>query len=300
MRFKDKSIEASFRYARTLTAYYSKSFFFSSSLLPKEQRWETYALYGFCRYADNIIDNPRNRTNDELMEEVNDFSKELKIAYVRGESEHPILKSFIQVAINRKIPMTYALELLEGVKMDLTKNRYQTFEELYLFAYRVAGVVGLMMSYVLGFKDEQALKYAEKLGIAMQLTNILRDVKEDKGMDRIYLPMDELKAFRLTEADIFSEKMSKRMKRFMAFQVKRAHKYYEEAEPGIKLLNDNTQFAIYSASKIYKGILLKIEGRNFNPFLGRVFVKQTKKVGILLNEIMKTRILKPAFSMFTW
>ena len=112
--------------------------------------------------------------------------------------------------------------------MDLQRNRYQTFEELYLFAYRVASTVGLMMSYIIGFKSPETLKYAEKLGIAMQLTNILRDVQEDKNMNRIYLPLDELKSFGLTEEDLFAEKKSDKLYKFIRFQIKRAHKYYEE------------------------------------------------------------------------
>ncbi|MBN2709455.1 MAG: phytoene/squalene synthase family protein [Calditrichaceae bacterium] len=300
MKSKDKSLEAAFRYARSQTAHYSKSFFFSATFLPKEKRWETYALYGFCRYADNIIDNPRGRTTEELIEEVNSVIREIKIAYRLGESEHPIIKSFIHVAKKRNIPIEYPLELMEGVKMDLTRNRYNNFDELYQFAYRVAGVVGLMMSYVLGYKDESALVYAEQLGVAMQLTNILRDVKEDKEMNRIYLPLDELERFGLTEEDVLSEKMNVRMRRLMKFQVKRAHRYYHEADKGIKMLTPNTQFAIYSASRIYQGILMKIEARNYNPFLGRVFVKQSKKMLILFSEIWKSRIVRPAFNLLSW
>jgi phytoene synthase len=291
-------MKSAFVYARSQTAYHSKSFFFSTALLPKEQRWDTYALYSFCRYADNIVDNPRNRSTELLIEEVDYLKKELATAYSTGESENPILKPFIAVALKYNIPMEYPIELLEGVKMDLGKNRYQTFDELYLFAYRVAGVVGLMMSYVLGFKSEKALVHAEKLGIAMQLTNILRDVQEDKNMDRIYLPLDEIREFGLTEDDLFSEKMNDKMYRFMHFQVKRAHQYYKDSEEGIKMLTPNCQFAIYSASRIYQGILLKIEAHNFNPFLGRVFVKQSKKFMIVLSEILKTRVLRPAFSLF--
>jgi len=298
MNNQSKSLKAAFRYARSQTANYSKSFFLSSAMLPRNKRWDTYALYSFCRFADNIVDNPRNRSKSELIEEVDYLGRELKIAYNRGESEHPVLKPFIFVALKHQIPVEYPLELLEGVKMDLVKNRYQSFDELYLFAYRVAGVVGLMMTHILGFSSTVALVYAEKLGIAMQLTNILRDIKEDKTMDRIYLPLDEIHQFGLSEKDFIDENMNDAMFQFIRFQVDRAHQYYQEAHDGIKMLSQDSQFAIYSASKIYQGILFKIEARHFNPFLGRVFVRQSKKLGILLNEIVKTRVLRPAFSMF--
>lgn len=300
MRYlKNKSVRAAFKYARSETAYYSKSFFLSSAMLPKEKRWATYALYGFCRFADNIIDNPRKRSVEELVDEVNYIERELKRAYKNGESEHPVLKPFIIVAKTYDIPMEYPLDLMEGVKMDLQIKRYETFDDLYLFAYRVAGVVGLMMTHILGYKTEEAFQYAEKLGIAMQLTNILRDVQEDKNMNRIYIPQEDIRRFNLKEEDIFSENMDEKFEKLMKFEVDRAHKYYEEANSGIEMLDDKTQFAIFSASRIYRGILYKIELRNYNPFLGRVWVTQAKKFSILISEIMKTRVFRPAMSIFS-
>lgn len=279
-----------FEYARKQTKYYSKSFYFSARLLPEQKRWATYALYGFCRYADNLVDNPRNRSKEELLDELDFLQREIKYAYRTGDSEHPVLKPFILVAKKYSIPSEYPLDLLKGMAMDLTEKRYQTFNELYLFCYRAAGVVGLMMTHVLGFRSEKTFQYAEKLGIAMQLTNILRDVQEDKEMGRIYLPLNEIRQFGLSEEDILDEKYHSRLNDFMKFQTSRAQKYYDEAHKGIALLEKNAQFAIYASAKIYNGILHKIEGRNFNPFSGRVYVSQKKKVGILLQEIVRTRL----------
>ncbi|RPI03328.1 MAG: phytoene/squalene synthase family protein [Calditrichaeota bacterium] len=295
--FTDKTMESAFKYAKSQTAHFSKSFFFSSQILPKEKRWDTFALYSFCRYADNIVDQPRERADAELFDEIASLARELQIAYRRGESEHPILKPFILVSLKRDIPIEYALDLLDGVKMDLLKNRYESFADLYEFAYRVAGVVGLMMTFVMGFKNKETLIYAEKLGIAMQLTNILRDIQEDKNMNRIYLPLQELKQFGLTEQDILLENFSYDMYHFMKFQVERADRYFEESYPGIALLDRDSQFAIYSAAKIYRGILRQIEERGYNPFLGRAFVSQRKKLAILFNEVLKTRLLQPVATM---
>ncbi len=286
----DPSNKASFEHARMLTAHYSKSFYISARMLPRERRWATYALYGFCRYADNLIDNPRSRTPAELTDEIDFLSKELKRAYRSGESEHPILRPFIVVALKYGIPIEYPLELLKGVKMDIQVTRYQTFDDLYLFCYRVAGVVGLMMPYVLGYKSPEAFPYAEKLGIAMQLTNILRDVKEDINMGRMYLPREEILRFNVSEDDILNGNMTPNLRRLMKFQVQRAHQYYQEANAGIPLLERKSQFAIYSSSKIYRTILRKIEAQDYNPFLGRVFVPLLNKVSILLQEVMRTRI----------
>lgn len=286
----NQSDRIAFEHARCLTAHFSKSFYVSARLLPKERRWATYALYGFCRYADNLVDNPRNRSKEELLAEIKHISEEIRIAYRTGESEHPVIHPFILVAKKYDIPMEYPLDLLKGVEMDLTLKRYETFEDLYVFCYRVAGVVGLMMTHLLGFKSDLAFQHAEELGIAMQMTNILRDVQEDKEMGRIYLPLEDLREYGLTEADIIHEKMSPQMRKMMKFQVQRAHKYYDLANFGIPMLERKSQFAIYAASKIYRGILMKIEARNYNPFMGRVFVTQKKKLSILLQEIFRTRI----------
>jgi phytoene synthase len=296
MDYITKHNRAQFKYARSITAHYSKSFYLSTCLLPRQKRWATFALYGFCRHIDNLTDNPRNRSEKEIINELKYLNRELKTAYRTGESEHPIIGPFIAVAKKYEIPQKYPLELIKGVQMDTDINRYETFNDLYLFAYRVAGVVGLMMTPLLGYKHHDAMIYAEKLGIAMQLTNILRDIKEDKKMDRIYLPLEEIRMFGLEEKHIFEEIMSENFRNLMKFQVDRAHKFYTDADKGIKLLDRDAQFAIYSASKIYRGILKKIELQNYNPFRGRVFVPQSKKVQILIGEAVKTRLWPQAVS----
>lgn len=285
-----KENKVAFEHARQMTAHYSKSFYFSTRLLPESKQWATYALYGFCRYADNLIDNPRQRSAEELQREISHLTQELSVAYRTGESEHPILRPYILTAREYKIPERYPRELLQGIEMDLRLSRYPTFDDLFLFAYRVAGVVGIMMTFVLGYQTDEAFHYAEKLGIAMQLTNILRDIQEDAGRGRIYLPQDELRAFRLRNQEISSGVMSDDLQELMQFQVRRAHGYYEEAEPGIGLLDKNAQFAIYAASKIYRGILFKIEARGYNPFLERVYVPKKEKLQILVGEIIRTRL----------
>lgn len=289
--WKEEANKASFEFARISTAEYSKSFYLSAKMLPKEKRWATYALYGFCRFVDNLIDNPRERSDFEIRQEINYFENELHIAYKRGESEHPVIRPYILVAQKYEIPIEYPLDLIEGVKMDVGINRYDTFDDLYLFCYRVASVVGLMMTHIMGYKDKAAFKYAEKLGIAMQLTNILRDIKEDKDNDRIYLPKEELKQFGVTEWNIQKEEFTPQFKEMMKFQTDRAERFYLESQPGIRFLEKDSQFAIYSASKIYRGILHKVIDQGYNPFLGRVFVPKSKKFAILFKEVLRTKIL---------
>lgn len=279
------------KYANAIMKHYAKSFYFAAKFLPKSKRKAAESIYAFCRYADNIIDIPRNRTKEELENEIEQLRTELLISYRTGESEHPIIKNFIKTVHNYQIPLKYPLELLEGVLMDLNFTRYRTFDELYLFCYRVASTVGLMMVYVLGFKSESALIYAEKMGIAMQLTNILRDIKEDIQMHRIYLPDEELKSFGVNLNKIRESEFDINFYNFMKYQVERAERYYNEAQKGIKQLSGDAQFAIYSAARIYKGILDKIKRNNFNPFLGRVFVPFVQKFAIVIDEFFKKRIL---------
>lgn len=288
--WEHSNYKVAFEHVRLLTAHWAKSFYFSARFFPKEKRWATYAVYGFCRFADNLIDNPRSRPKAQLTSEVACFRRELRLAYRWGESEHPILKPFILVAKKYSIPIEYPLDLLKGVQMDIETDRYEKFDDLHVFCYRVASVVGLMMTHIMGYKDDHAFEYAEKLGVAMQLTNILRDVKEDKEMGRIYLPMEDLRQFGITEDDVINEKFDEKFRSLIKFQVDRAHGYYRESSLGIPMLSADSQFAIYSASKIYQGILHKIEARDYNPFLGRVYVPLGKKLGILMGEVLKSRV----------
>lgn len=285
----EKSFKSAFASARLVTSHYAKSFYFSARFLPPYRRWAVYALYNFCRYVDNLIDIPRNRSEDQLIAEVACLRHELEMAYQQGESEHPVIKPFILVAQKFAIPKAYPLDLLNGVEMDIRFRGYDTFDQLYVFCYRVAGVVGLMMTHILGYRDQQAFFYAEKLGVAMQLTNILRDVQEDKNMGRIYFPREEMKQYQVNEEDFFQERFTPMMRQFMEFQTKRAHKYFDEAAPGIALLDPKSQFAIYSASKIYRSILYLLEKRDYDPFKGRVYVPTWQKIVVLLREKLKRR-----------
>jgi 15-cis-phytoene synthase len=299
--WKTSNDKPAYEYVRLLTKYYTKSFYLSTQLLPKKKRRAVYALYGFCRYADNLIDNPTHRSDSELLQEIDCFTGEVKTAFRTGESEHPAILPMIHTLKEYGVPVKYPLELLKGVQMDIINKRYPSFDDLYLFCYRVAGVVGLMMTYVLGYHDKTAFHFAEKLGVAMQLANILRDVQEDKNMGRIYIPLKELRQHGNSENDILNDRMTDDVQRLMKFQVNRAHSYFEEGDQGISLLSPDSRFAIYSASKIYRGILKKIEARGYNPFLGRVYVSQRGKIAILLKEFLVTRLIasKQSYSRST-
>ncbi len=287
---ENKLLEINFQYSQSIIKHYAKSFYFAANFLPKERRLAAYAVYAFCRYADNVVDNPRDRSKEEIQNEVNNLKEELTLAFKYGESEHPALAAFIYVAKRYDIPIEYPMDLIDGVQMDIEKTRYNNFDELYDFAYKVASTVGLMMTCVMGFSDKIALVYAESLGIGMQITNILRDIQEDKNLGRIYLPLNELKQFSITENEINQEIFSSNFKELMKFQVAKARNYYSKSDLGIPLLNPESQFAISTASRIYSGILDKIEENNFNPFLGRVSLTYFEKVKILTTELAYNKL----------
>ena len=284
-------VSPDFAYAKNVIDYYAKSFSFASKFLPENKRWATFAVYAFCRYTDNIVDEPRERPEELIQEEVQCMKKELDNSYKFGESEHPAFSAFIKSAKIFNIPSKYAYDLIKGVQMDTHKSRYRNFSDLYLFCYRVASVVGLMMTHILGFKDEKTLDYAEKMGVAMQLTNILRDVREDAQMGRIYLPQDELEDFGVKEEDIINNNFTPQFKDLIKFQVERAKKYYSDSVPGIKDLDKDSRFAIYAAGKIYGGILTKLEEVDYNPFLGRVYVPKLEKLMALVTEYFKRKTI---------
>ena len=179
--------------------------------------------------------------------------------------------------------------LIDGVRSDLDKNRYNNFQELYDYSYKVASVVGLMTSRVFGYNDKRALEHAIDLGIAMQLTNILRDIGEDLQRDRIYLPADELKRFGVSESDLFMGILSNEFSELMKFQVERARKYYEKADRGISMLTKDSLIPVYLARYNYSRILDKIEENEYNVFDKRAYLNRFEKLTILPRIFVKMR-----------
>ncbi len=277
-------------YARLLTRTYSKSFYLATQFMPASRRHDVYAVYGFCRHTDNIVDAPRKRDRDILRNELNAWRDELNRAYVFGESQHPILATFIRTVHARGIPLQLALELIDGVEMDLVHDRYGSFADLRNFCYHVASVVGLMMTHVFGYNDRAAFPYAEDLGIGMQLTNILRDVDEDWRLrGKVYLPLDEMQAFGISVEDIEARRLNTHMKEFLRFQVQRAHSYFENAERGIPMLEKSGQSAVRAASRLYRGILTEIERSGYDIFSRRPVVSRIRKFATLGSMILPSK-----------
>lgn len=264
---------------REYTKHYAKSFYFSSFVLPKEKRDAAYAVYAFCRYADNIIDNLDSEKERYLESEVQYLLETLDEVYRQADIGSEYISDFIYTVKKYGIPKVYFRELIEGVSSDVHKKRYDNYEELDVYCYKVASVVGLIMTKIFGYTDDRALEYAVKLGKAMQLTNILRDITDDFSMGRIYLPKDELESFGYSEEDIKNNVMDERFRAFMAFQINRAKEYYAEAEKGICMLtNDGSRSTVKMMSRIYAGILNEIENSNYDIYSRRHYVSTFSKV----------------------
>ncbi|KAA3657295.1 MAG: hypothetical protein DWQ04_28545, partial [Chloroflexi bacterium] len=256
----------------SITQEHSRTFYMASSLLPEEQQEAARALYAFCRVSDDIVDEGEGNRLHELLRWRNESLGN------HSRKESPVALAWADTRSKYMIPRQYAEQLLDGVACDLAQDRFATFNELAHYCYGVASTVGLMTMHIVGYSGEEAIPYAIKLGVALQLTNILRDVGEDWENGRLYLPQDELTKFGLTEYDIDSGLISNRWREFMQFQIDRARRLYAEALPGIGMLGENGRFAIAAAAELYKGILDDIEANDYNVFTHRAHLTGWEKL----------------------
>lgn len=280
-------IEKAYKYCETVTKTHAKSFYFAAKFLPKHKQKAVYPIYAFCRKIDDEIDETAEENQDAAIQAVENWKDNLSAIYESGTNngrltadneQNLVLSAWKNLLEIYKIPRELPLELMRGVLMDTHVKRYETFEELYVYCYRVASTVGLMSSEILGYSDKKALEYAEAMGVGMQLTNILRDVKEDAQMGRIYLPQKDLKKFDVSEEQIFAGEMNENFAALIKFQVERARNYYREGEKGIALLAKDSRFTVLLASRIYGKILDEIEKQDYDVFKRRAHTNKSQKL----------------------
>ncbi len=265
-------LDRAYAHCALVTARHSRSFYRASSFLPREKRRAVRALYAFCRITDDIVDCPDCDARQSL--------REWRAVALAAE---PPIDNLVAVAWadarqRYHIPHRLAEQLIDGVARDLDQTRYATFDDLTTYAYGVASTVGLMSMRIIGYRNASAIPYAIKLGVALQLTNILRDVGEDWRSGRVYLPAAELARFDLSEADLARGQVDDRWRAFMRFQIERNRRLYAEAWPGIELLNRDGRFAIAAAGDLYRRILDDIEAHDYNVFTRRAHVGAPRKL----------------------
>ena len=282
---KDNPLIYTYEESRKYTKLFAKSFYFASFFLPREKRYASYSIYTFCRLADNIVDTSVKRGKEDMERLLKKLKISLDKAYA-NVNRGLIDSAFTDTIKKYNVPKIYFDELIKGVSMDINIKRFKTNDELEVYCYGVASTVGLLMSYILGFSDNEALYYAEYLGKAMQITNILRDVLEDYQMNRIYLPEDEMKLFKYSEEDLKNQVLNENFKKLMKYQIEKARLYYQLGENGIKYLTDDgSRACVIMMYKIYSSLLDEIESNDYDVFSERRYVSTGKKVLISLKYL---------------
>jgi 15-cis-phytoene synthase len=260
--------------------------FYSFTLLPRREREAMHRIYDFCRYTDDLVD--EGTCEDEGVSEI--AAKRARLALWRQEVEacylgtasHPILRGLRAVLDHFEIPKEYLLALIDGVEMDLIKTRYETFEELREYCYAVASTVGLISIQVFGYKHEETREYAINLGYALQLTNILRDIKQDATIGRIYVPQEDLRAFHYDEQSLMDSRYDERFIALMKFETERAKDYYSKARSLLRSDERHTLFAAEIMDAIYFRLLRKIERAEYDVFSERISVSAPHKILIAI------------------
>jgi len=256
----------------------SRTFYWGSLFVPQPRRCALWAIYAFCRTVDDIADNGGDQ--DMARAAIDCWRQALARAY-RGQADHPIMIAWEDALAAHAIPIQPALDLLDGVESDLSRTRYATFAELYTYSYRVAGTVGLLTLPVFGYQDDRAPGAAIALGIAMQLTNILRDVGEDARRGRIYLPQEDLERFGYSERDLLAGVINDAFLGLLDFQIGRAEDYYRLARPGIVLLDAESRLAVMLSYELYRRILGRIRRNKYDVFTKRAFVPMPEKLFVV-------------------
>ncbi|MBD2103858.1 phytoene synthase [Leptolyngbya sp. FACHB-261] len=272
------SVPDAYELCRRITQKYGKTFYLATLLMPKPKRLAIWALYAWCRMTDELVDGIRVET--ATLETLDDWEKRLESCFDLKPTNN---FEVALVDVIRRYPLAIEpfRDMVAGQRMDLQLNRYATFEELHLYCYRVAGTVGLMSSSVMGFEGRDSTQEAVALGIAKQLTNILRDVGEDARRGRIYIPLEDLQRFDYTERELLSYVVDDRWMALMSFQIERARGFYARAESGVSALSRDARWPVWAALMNYRAILDAIERNQYEVFRQRAYVSTVRKLSSL-------------------
>lgn len=263
------------QYCQEKCAQSGSSFYYSFLFLPAERRRAIMALYAFCREVDDVVD------------ECHDLAlASTKLAWWRqevgrivdGQPQHPVGQALQAAGRDFSLPAEQLLEIIDGMEMDLQQSRYLDFKGLSLYCYRVASVVGLLSAEIFGYRDRQTLKYAHDLGMAFQLTNIIRDVGEDARRGRIYIPIDELQRFNVPAADLLNARYSDNFVALMRFQAERAEQYYAQAFAQLPAVDRKSQRPGLIMAAIYRTLLDEIRAENFQVLHQRIALTPVRKL----------------------
>ncbi len=263
------------QYCQDRAAKSGSSFYYSFLFLPPEQRQAITALYAFCREVDDVVD----ECDDSNVARIKlEWWRSEVNALFAGNPSHPVTQALSTSIKVFNLPQEHFIEIIDGMAMDLDQFSYQNFKELSLYCYRVASVVGLMAAEIFGYQDRMTLKYAHNLGMAFQLTNILRDVAEDAQRGRIYIPADEMERFGVSVDDILDQKMSPAVVELMKFQAQRAHSFYDKAFSQLPATDRYSQKSGIIMAAIYQATLKEIEADGYHVLDRRISLTPLRKL----------------------
>ena len=271
------TLEQSHAYCERVSRERAKNFYYSFLLLPRPKRRAMCAIYVFMRECDDRSDGP-----DAALEKVVQWRAELDAALAGDVPDHPVWPAFADTARRYKIPARYFHEMIDGVASDFETKTIATFDELYRYCYLVASIVGLTIIHIFGFEDPKALELAEKCGVAFQLTNILRDVREDAASGRVYLPSEDLARFGVHLEELNQSRLTPSLRDLLQFEATRARSYYDESRPLLGLVHSDSRTALWALMEIYRRLLDRIQVEGYPVLERRVTLPAREKIGIVL------------------
>jgi phytoene synthase len=294
-------VTAALNECRWMITQGSKSFSLAARLFDSDTRDAAFFLYGWCRYCDDQVDRAGiEESREQLEQRLAKLSEATRSVFSGTDQEQAVFIAMQYIVQRYSIPAHYALELIEGMAMDARGTRYQTFNDLALYCYRVAGTVGLMMSHVMGLRDEQALKHAADLGIAMQLTNIARDITEDASMDRIYLPLEWLEEAGIAPEEIAEVKNRPKLALITKRLLQEAERYYLSGDAGLWHLSFRSACAVAAARHVYSEIGSLLLHRGPSAWDQRSYVTGARKLWVILGGVLHVIASLPARLMRPW
>lgn len=277
------NLAASYRHVEAVARQRARNFYYSFVVLPVAKRRGLCAVYAFMRYCDDISDGAAEVENKRRLLRI--WRQELEDALAGKYHGNPILPAFDDTVRRFQIPAEYFHWIIDGAEMDLTADRYDSFEDLYTYCFNVASAVGLVCIQIFGYQDPRAKKHAEHCGIAFQLTNILRDVKEDAEMGRIYIPREDLDRFQYSSEDLRRGVLDERFQRLMEFEAARARQYYDQARDLLPLIEEASRPALWAMMEIYSRLLRKIVRRRYDVFHNSIHLSNPEKASIALRAL---------------
>jgi 15-cis-phytoene synthase len=286
----DPAMRASYTECKRLNSLHGKTYYLATLLLPPAKRPFVHALYGFARYADEIVDDLNSKfTDEEKALELKTWGNQVLKDIGNGTSSDHIGRALVDTVKRFDIPIAHFEAFLHSMTMDLTVSEYETFEDLMEYVYGSASVIGLEMVPILGSTSPEALVAAEKLGTAFQLANFIRDVAEDLDRGRIYLPISELKAHGVTHEMLDARVLTPQIKSALQEQISRVRRLQAEAAPGIKLLSPESQACIEAASELYCGIVDEVEKIDFQIFEKRAKTSTWRRIRVAAPALLRAR-----------